>query len=81
MIENKYGVKLTPIAYEDLDKIYDYISRELHNNDAAVSLMDKFEHDIMRLSVFPFSGSKARDDYWHLFFNNYQFRQQRGTAL
>ena len=77
MIEDKYEVKLTPIAYEDLDKIYDYISRELHNNDAAVSLMDKFEHDIMRLSIFPFSGGKVRDEllnqknYRKLIVNNY----------
>ncbi|MCK5763314.1 MAG: type II toxin-antitoxin system RelE/ParE family toxin, partial [Clostridiales bacterium] len=43
----------------------------------AVSLMDKFEHDIMRLSTFPFSGGKVRDEllnqknYRKLIVNNY----------
>ncbi len=62
MAENKYRIKITPKANDDLDEIYSYIAGELHNVTAAENLMDKIEENIMRLSEFPFSCSFVEDD-------------------
>ncbi len=43
MAENKYRIKITPKANDDLDEIYSYIAGELHNVTAAENLMDKIE--------------------------------------
>lgn len=55
MDENKYVIKITPKAYEDLDQIYGYITNDLDNETAADNLMEKMETGILRLSDFPFS--------------------------
>jgi toxin ParE1/3/4 len=76
-MERKYSIKVTPKANEDLDDIYDYISRELFNQVAAENLMDKIENCIMRLGSFPFSCSIVKDElckqkgYRKLIINNY----------
>ena len=62
MKENNYALKFTPIAYEDLDEIYRYITSELYNEAAANNLLIKFEANIMRLKDFPFSCSFVRDE-------------------
>ena len=38
---------MTPVAYEDLDEIYAYITTELHNEMAADNLLEKIEKNIM----------------------------------
>ena len=40
MKKNKYRVKITPIAYEDLDDIYTYIVNDLDNDITAEKLMN-----------------------------------------
>lgn len=62
MEQNKYGLKITPIASQDLDEIYGYIANELFNEDAAENLMEKIENNIMRLRDFPFSCSFVADE-------------------
>ncbi|WP_218970601.1 type II toxin-antitoxin system RelE/ParE family toxin [Alkalihalobacterium alkalinitrilicum] len=62
MVEDKYKIKLTPISYEDLDEIYDYIVNDLHNEVAADNLLDNIETNIMRLRDFPFSCSFVRNE-------------------
>lgn len=62
MAENKYKIKITPKAYEDLDEIYSYIVNELFNRDAAERLVYDIETSIMRLKDFPFSCSFVTDD-------------------
>ena len=62
MEENKYGLKITPIASEDLDEIYSYIANELLNEDAAENLMEKIENSILRLKDFPFSCGFVADE-------------------
>ena len=59
---HKYRIKLTPKAKDDLDDIYDYISKELVNKLAAGNLMDKIETSVMRLGDFPFSCSLVEDN-------------------
>lgn len=62
MAENKYGLKIAPIASQDLDEIYSYIAKELFNEDAAESPMEKVEKSIMRLKDFPLSCSFVADE-------------------
>ncbi|WP_099354478.1 type II toxin-antitoxin system RelE/ParE family toxin [Fredinandcohnia onubensis] len=62
MEENKYKIKVTPKAYEDLDEIYGYIANELYNEDAADNLLEQIETNIMRQKDFPFSCSYVRDE-------------------
>ena len=77
MEENKYKIKVTPKAYEDLDEIYGYIANDLYNEDAADDLLGKIETNIMRLKDFPFSCSFVRDEilrvkgYRKLIIDNY----------
>ncbi len=62
MEQNKYRIKFTPKANDDLDEIYSYIAGELYSADAADNLMYKIETSIMRLVDFPFSCSFVHDD-------------------
>lgn len=62
MEENKYTIKITPKAYEDLDEIYGYVANDLYNETAADHLMEKMETSIMRLKDFPFSCSYVEDE-------------------
>ena len=39
MKKNKYSVKITPKAYDDLDDIYTYIKNDLNNDVAAKKLI------------------------------------------
>lgn len=55
MERNKYALKMTPAARDDLDTIYSYISEELYNEAAADQLMEKIESNFLRLQAFPFS--------------------------
>ncbi len=59
MVENRYSLKITPKADEDLDEIYGYIANELFNEGAAENLMEKIETNVMRLRDFPFSCSRG----------------------
>ena len=61
-MQNSYKLKFTPIAGDDLDGIYRYISEHLVAPKAANDLMDDIEASIMRLKDFPCSGSPVSDD-------------------
>ena len=63
MSTSNYRVKLTPKAREDLDKIYSYFTGELYATEAANSLLEKIEADIMRLSDYPFACSQVDDEF------------------
>lgn len=49
MERNKYKIRFTPKASDDLDEIYSYIASELNSVASANNLMDKIETSIMRL--------------------------------
>lgn len=59
---NRYKLKFTQIANDDLDQIYRYIAGHLNAEKAAADLMDAIESSIMRLKDFPHSGSPVTDD-------------------
>lgn len=61
MEKNKYSLKITSAAKNDLDAIYNYISRELYNELAAEQLMEKIERNFLRLGKFPFSCEHVTD--------------------
>jgi toxin ParE1/3/4 len=60
---NSYLLKFTPIASDDLDRIYRYIAGHLKAETAANDLMTDIETSIMRLKNFPYSGSPVTDDF------------------
>lgn len=49
-----YNVELLPIAYCDLDDIFDYIM--LANPSAATKMLDKIMNSLQRLEIYPYSG-------------------------
>ena len=61
-MQNSYQLKFTPIAEDDLDGIYRYISEHLVAPKAANDLMEDIEDSIIRLRDFPYSGSPVADD-------------------
>ena len=63
MSDNKYSIKITPKARDDLDKIYNYISEELFAKRAAEDLLNRIETSIMRLREFPFSCGYVADEF------------------
>jgi len=73
----KYKLKFTPIAYEDLDQIFDYIASELKADNAAHHLMNDIEEKITRLKTFPYSCELVKDEalkekgYRKLIIDNY----------
>lgn len=50
---SKYKVIVTPTAYKEMNKIYDYISDNLYAKNAAKSLMNKIEKEVQRLKYAP----------------------------
>lgn len=50
-----YEVKLLPVAYTDLDEIFDYIMAD--NPEAAGRILDRIIGSLRRLENFPQSGA------------------------
>lgn len=46
MAESDFVIKLTPVASNDLEEIYSYISQELFAEFAAVDLLSRIESNI-----------------------------------
>jgi len=63
MESRNYQIKFTPIAREDLEEIYRYISEKLDAEGAALNLMEKIERGIMRLKDYPFSCNYVEDEF------------------
>lgn len=49
----QYKVIITPTAYKEIDKIYNYIINELYSENAAKKLMLKIEKIIQNLKYTP----------------------------
>ena len=77
MEKNRYTIRLTPIADQDIEEISDYIAYELNNEIAAVDFLEKLEYQILRLEEFPFSCEVVTEKllrlkgYRKLLVNNY----------
>ncbi|MCE7792840.1 type II toxin-antitoxin system RelE/ParE family toxin [Salipaludibacillus sp. CUR1] len=63
MEKNNFKVKMTAIAEEDLEHIYNYLTHELYNQSAAIKLMNKIEKNIIRLKHLPFSCPLPEDEF------------------
>jgi toxin ParE1/3/4 len=59
--ENRYQLTYAPIAYDDLDEIFAYISTELLQPDAAMKLLTTIETAILQLPEFPYQYPISRD--------------------
>ncbi|GHV82565.1 translation repressor RelE [Spirochaetia bacterium] len=57
-----YGLKIMPMAEDDLDGIFDYIANTLEAPIAANRLMAKIEKSIRGLTDAPRTGPKCRDE-------------------
>jgi toxin ParE1/3/4 len=56
----KYEIKYTPVAVDDMDEIFSYISHE--NITAAEMMLDKLNEKIVKLADFPNMGSVLSDE-------------------
>ena len=52
-MNTKYKVIITPTAYKEINKIYDYISEDLYAEKATKNLMRKVEESIQNLKDAP----------------------------
>lgn len=55
MDTNNYEIVLTDTAEEELEEIYEYISKHLIEEQAANRLMEKIEQNFLRLEQNPYS--------------------------
>ena len=56
---NKYEVILTDTAKEEIEEIYEYISKNLYEEIAANKLMEKIERGFFTLESSPYSFTKV----------------------
>ncbi len=58
----EYKITLLPSAYEDIDKIFEYICNVLQNPQAAVSLINKIYKETDPLKTLPYIGAEIDID-------------------
>lgn len=74
---DKYKVKISPRALEDLNHIYEYIVKEIKAPQTALALVELIESEILRLDEMPYRGAErkigiyANRGYRQLFVKNY----------
>lgn len=77
MNTNKYKVIITPTAYKEINKIYNYITEDLYAEKAARKLMRKVEEEIQRLKYAPKihteieKNDELKRNYRRIVINNY----------
>ncbi len=49
----QYKIIITPTAFKEINKIYDYISEDLYAKNAAKDIMQKIEVAIQKLKYAP----------------------------
>jgi len=62
MAKDKYGLKFTSRASEDIDQILYYISEQLYAPGTADNLLDLIENSLILLQKYPYSGSLVLDE-------------------
>ena len=62
-MERKYKIKIYPLAQQDMDEIFNYISNELNNPLAAIKLINDFEKAFEITLLFPMSWSLINNEY------------------
>lgn len=74
---DSYHVMLKAKALEDIDSIYEYISLELQNREAALKLVEELETAIISLEQLPYRGAErkigmfANKGYRQMFLKNF----------
>lgn len=77
MLGDKFSLRFTPKFVDDLDKIVDYISVNLHNPESAIKLANKIEKAIQKrlgspLAFEPFkSNRKRKHPYYLIYVDNF----------
>lgn len=57
------NIVYSPLAQNDLDRIFDYISGELANPSAAIDIIDDILDKVELLAAFPDSGTPLSSIY------------------
>ena len=70
-------IHYSPLAFKDLDKIYNYISEELYNSTATQNTIDGIMGTVDKLADFPEMGSALyflsglNSGYRYVIYKNY----------
>jgi toxin ParE1/3/4 len=52
---NRYSLFIYPMAEEDMERIFEYISKDLYAPESAIKLINKFYTALENVRSFPFS--------------------------
>lgn len=63
MENNKYQLKILPLAKLDMEQIFDYIAVKLCNSAAAIGQIDDFEKAFANVCAFPESCPYINNEY------------------
>lgn len=63
MENNKYQLKIFPMARLDMEQIFDYIAVELCNTTAAIGQINDFEKAFENVCTFPESCPYINNEY------------------
>ena len=63
MENNKYQLKIYPLAQLDMEQIFDYIAVELCNPTAAIGQINDFEKAFNNVCTFPESQPYINNEY------------------
>ena len=55
MEQKPFNYVFTPLAEQDMDEIFNYISSELYNPQAADRLINRIQEEVERICAFPYS--------------------------
>lgn len=67
----KHEIKYTPVAVDDMDEIFSYISQD--NIAAAEMMLEKINERIIKLAEFPNMGSVLSDEEYTIIQSGYRF--------
>ena len=74
MENNKYQLKIFPMARLDMEQIFDYIAVELCNPTAAIGQINDFEKAFENVCTFPESCPSINYDYVHNYIAFYRIK-------
>lgn len=63
MENNKYKLKIFPLARLDMEQIFDYIAVDLCNSSAALGQINDFEKAFENVCIFPESCPCINNEY------------------
>ena len=63
MANNKYELKIFPLAKQDMEQIFEYIAVELCNPTAAIGQINNFEKALENICFFPESCPYISNEY------------------